>query len=130
MAGPSAAHLAPASLLYLSHWLLELFLGLIKLRGRYQHETPGSRSPRSEMYVRHHAFSILALALLGFLVWHDGIESTPFGLHCSAVFTIFHGGAVFSFLYAYVTGAIPFGKVLVPHFPFFAGFLLHCCRVL
>ena len=53
--------------LYLSHAALELVLGCIKLRGRYAHEPPGSRTPRSAMYVRHHAFSLLSSALLGWL---------------------------------------------------------------
>ena len=60
-----------ANYLFLSHAILELVLGAIKLRGRYAHETPSSRSARSAMYVRHHAFSLLALSLLGYFVWRD-----------------------------------------------------------
>ena len=54
---------------YLTHSALELVLGAIKLRGRYQHEAVGSRLPRSEMYTRHHGASILSLALLSWLVY-------------------------------------------------------------
>eukprot|EP00965_Chrysotila_dentata_P206693 6183680-Pleurochrysis_carterae.AAC.2 len=51
--------------LYLSHALLELVLGLLKLRGRYAHEKPRSKPQRSEMYTRHHGGALLALALQG-----------------------------------------------------------------
>ena len=44
-------------------------MGIIKLRGRYAHESPTERGERSRMYVRHHAFSLLALTLLGGLAW-------------------------------------------------------------
>ena len=111
--------------LYLAHTLLELFLGLIKLRGRYQHEAPGSKAPRSEMYTRHHGCTILALALLGFFVWYDSATDTRHGTQSSAVLALFHGGATLSFLYAYLHGAIPFGKVCMPHGPFAIAFLAH-----
>ena len=77
------------------------------------------------MYCRHHGFTILALALLGFFVWYDGAANTRHGIQCSAVLALFHGGATLSFLYAYVHGAIPFAKVCLPHGPFAIAFLLH-----
>ena len=87
------------STLYLSHTALEVVLGAIKLRGRYQHEAAGSRSPRSEMYTRHHGSSILALALLSYLVYtHDCIDS-DIGRSASCVLAVFHWGAVLSFLH-------------------------------
>eukprot|EP00040_Diaphanoeca_grandis_P000507 m.15626 g.15626 ORF g.15626 m.15626 type:complete len:127 (+) comp10661_c1_seq1:75-455(+) len=113
------------TVLYLSHVILEFALGCLKLRGRYQHETPGSRSPRSAMYVRHHGWSLLSLALLGALVlWRDLID-TETGLIVSLACTVFHGGAVVAFLQAWADGAIPFAKVIVPHTPYAIGFAYH-----
>jgi hypothetical protein len=37
---------------YAAHTLLELALGLMKLRGRYQHEADGVASPLTQMCVR------------------------------------------------------------------------------
>ena len=76
---------AALDVLFIGHTLLELWLGMIKLRGRYQHEAPGSKTPRSEMYTRHHGASILALALLGYFVWARGLANTPTGQMASAV---------------------------------------------
>ena len=60
---------------YLARTAVEVCLGLIKLRGRYQHESPGERSAKSAMYVRHHAASILSLAALSGLVQWRGLIS-------------------------------------------------------
>jgi hypothetical protein len=117
------------SVLYLAHAVLELILGAIKLRGRYQHETPGARLPRSEMYTRHHGFSILSLSLLGYLVWLHDLTDSPTGRAASAVLALFHGGAVVSFLYAWSQGGIPLSKVIVPHSPFALGFSFHALRL-
>ena len=114
-----------ANYLFLSHAILELVLGAIKLRGRYAHETPSSRSARSAMYVRHHAFSLLALSLLGYFVWRDDAADTPAGRDASWIFFVFHGGAVAAFTHAWANGAIPLGKVVVPHLPFAVAFLAH-----
>ena len=114
-----------ASWLYLAHVVLELALGAIKLRGRYAHESPGSRSPRSAMYVRHHASSLLSLALLGHLVWVNDVVDTPTGRAASAVLFVFHGGAVAAFAHAWASDAIGMGKVIVPHLPFAAAFAVH-----
>ena len=123
---PSPSH--ALILLYVAHTLLEVVLGAMKLRGRYQHEAPGSRSARSEMYARHHGFSLLALALLGGLVWWHNMIDTPTGQGASAVLALFHGGAVAAFLQTYAVGAIPLTKVVVPHLPFAVGFALHAFR--
>ena len=77
------------------------------------------------MYTRHHGCTILALALLGFFVWYDSATDTRHGTQSSAVLALFHGGATLSFLYAYLHGAIPFGKVCMPHGPFAVAFLAH-----
>ena len=114
-----------ADALYLAHVLLELALGAIKLRGRYAHEAPGSRSARSAMYVRHHAASLLSLALLGWLVWRADAVDTPAGQSASAVLCVFHGGAVAAFVHAWAGGAIPLAKVVVPHLPFAVAFAVH-----
>ena len=111
--------------LYMTHALLELALGAIKLRGRYAHETPGSRSARSAMYVRHHGFSLLALALLGFCVLVNGDVHTLIGAYNSLAFFLFHGGACAAFSLAWADGAIPFRKVCVPHLPWAVGFAAH-----
>ena len=116
---------AAANALYLAHAVLELVLGVLKLRGRYQHETPGQRSPRSAMYVRHHGFALLSLAYLGALVWWRGLVNTTVGGDVSIVLMLFHGGAVFAFRPAWEAGAIPTAKLLLPHFPFAFGFLWH-----
>ena len=119
-----AAHLW-LDVLYVSHTLLELALGSIKLRGRYQHEAPGSRSPRSQMYTRHHGCSILSLALLSWLVWQHGDLNGPVGRGASAVLAVFHGGAVAAFAHAWASGAIPLSKVLMPHSPYALAFAWH-----
>ena len=116
----------PLDSLYFAHTVLEIFLGLIKfVRGRYQHEAVGSRTGRGAMYVRHHGSSILALALLSGLVLYHGVVDSETGRCASAVLAVFHGGAVWSFLYAWVEKAIPLQKVLVPHLPFAVAFTLH-----
>ena len=79
---------------YAAHAVVELILGALKLRGRYAHEAPGSRSGKSKMYVRHHGASLLAHALLGALVLHAGLVDTRVGQGASLVLATFHGGAV------------------------------------
>jgi len=116
---------AALDVLFIGHTLLELWLGMIKLRGRYQHEAPGSKTPRSEMYTRHHGASILALALLGYFVWARGLANTPTGQMASAVLATFHGGATIAFIHAWCCGAIPFAKVIIPHLPFAVAFAWH-----
>lgn len=146
--------------LYLSHIVLEIFLGAIKLRGRCvlklafhltfcayslnlsrvsalcapltadAHETPGSRSGAAAMYVRHHAFSILSMTALSYIVWSHNMVDTALGRQASAALALFHGGAVGSFTYAWSGGAIKFRKVLVPHLPHAVGFALHALSMI
>jgi len=92
---------------YAAHALTELILGALKLRGRYAHEAPGSRSGKSKMYVRHHAASLLAHALLGALVLHAGLVDTRVGQGASLVLATFHGGAVGAAFTAFAAGELP-----------------------
>ena len=110
---------------YAAHAVVELILGALKLRGRYAHEAPGSRSGKSKMYVRHHAASLLAHALLGALVLHAGLVDTRVGQGASLVLATFHGGAVGAAFTAWMTGELPIWKVFVPHSPFAIIFLVH-----
>ena len=50
---------------------------------------------------------------------------TPAGRDASWIFFVFHGGAVAAFTHAWANGAIPLGKVVVPHLPFAVAFLAH-----
>jgi hypothetical protein len=112
-------------LLYAAHTCLELVLGLMKLRGRYQHEQPGQRSARSEMYVRHHASALLSLALLSALTQTKGLIDSEAGEIVNAVLGCFHTGAVLSFAHAWARSrSFPAVKVLVPHGPFAVAFVL------
>lgn len=114
--------------LYIAHAVLELILGLLKLRGRYSHEAPGARSAKSAMYVRHHGFSLLALALLGYLIWRAEAVNSPTGAAVSLVLFVFHGGAVAAFTHAWACGEIPLAKIVVPHLPFAVAFALHAMQ--
>lgn len=111
--------------LYLVHTILELVLGLMKLRGRYSHEGRAVKPARDQMYTRHHGFSLLALALLGGMVWWRGAYATELGDVSSRVLATFHGGAVLAFGHTCALGAVEFKKVLIPHAPFAVGFALH-----
>lgn len=126
---PAVAHGAVGGIdfldvIFISHTLLETWLGLIKLRGRYQHEAT-NKPIRSAAYTRHHGASILALALLSHLVYSRGLVRSPTGQLASAVLATFHGGAVASFTHAWLSGAMPFTKILIPHGPYAAFFAWH-----
>jgi len=135
--------------LFLTHALLEIGLGALKLRGRYAHEppldAPGGRGARGAMYVRHHGCALIALGALGLGLWADpflhlagggrrypaglffappGLDLllSPFGLLAVACLLLLHVGAVGVFAHAWVSGAIPLKKVLLPHGPFALGF--------
>ena len=73
--GTPRSHTTPATGL-ISRPAAQAALGAIKLRGHYAHESPTARGERLRMYVRHHAFSLLALTLLGGLAW-SCVESKP-----------------------------------------------------
>ena len=77
------------------------------------------------MYVRHHAFSLLALALLGYYVWRNSWVNTQVGECASVVLFVFHGGAVAAFTHTWASREIPLAKIVVPHLPFAIAFALH-----
>lgn len=114
-----------ANLLYVAHTLAELGLGLVKLRGHYAHEDVGDRPLQSQLYVRHHGAALLALALLGGLVWRRNLVHTETGQIASAALAVFHLGAVAANAYAWLQGAVRATKILVPHGPFAVAFVWH-----
>ena len=119
-------NMTPAEFLYLAHTVLELILGMLKLRGRYAHEAGRAVRPeRDRMYVRHHGFSLLALAQLGGIVWWRSATATELGAVASIVLATFHGGAVLAFAYTFSLGAVDLKKVFIPHAPFAVAFALH-----
>ena len=78
-------------LLFLVHTVVEIGLGLVKLRGRYAgFEMP----PGAEKFARHHGVSLLSLALLGGLVLFRRSWAGPEGLLASTVLAFFHLGCV------------------------------------
>merc|ERR1712129_349747 len=107
--------------------LTELGLGIVKLRGHYAHEDPTARPLQSQLYVRHHAAALLALALLGGLVWQRGLVHTETGAIASATLATFHVGAVIANAYSWLQGAVKAIKILVPHGPFALAFVWHAC---
>eukprot|EP00933_Yihiella_yeosuensis_P038523 TRINITY_DN32458_c0_g1_i2.p1 TRINITY_DN32458_c0_g1~~TRINITY_DN32458_c0_g1_i2.p1 ORF type:complete len:145 (-),score=11.89 TRINITY_DN32458_c0_g1_i2:92-526(-) len=114
-----------ANLLYASHTLVELGLGLVKLRGYYAHEDPLTRPLSSQLYVRHHAAALLSLSLLGGLVLHRGLVNEETGWIASVVLAVFHIGAVIANVWAWILGAATMTKIVMPHLPFALGFLWH-----
>ena len=118
--------MAAWDLVYLAHVMLETVLGAMKLRGRYSHQPKGARTDeRTAAYVRHHGFSLLAHALLGWLVWQRGRVHSETGRMASSVLALFHGGPVAAFALAWHRGAMPTAKILVPHAPFALLFAWH-----
>lgn len=118
-------HREAVDALYLAHAVLELALGLVKLRGHYEHER-GPKPVRTKAYVRHHGVSLLSLSLLGSLAWWHGLaHDAKAGFVMSICFGVFHGGAVASNGAACLVGAVPLRKVVLPHGPLAALFFWH-----
>jgi hypothetical protein len=118
-------------LLFLCHFLLELVLGAVKLRGTYS----GVVLPEgTDRFVRHHGVSLLAIALLGGLVWWRRLGETQTGSLASVVLAAFHAGCVAVMLHAYALGsgdaAAAKGaiKVMAMHAPFALAFAAHSLR--
>lgn len=106
-----------ARLLYLTHCLLELILGGIKLlRGTY---SGFDMPPGAEKFARHHGVALLSLALLSALVLMRGRTETEAGEICSTCLAFFHGGAVAVMMHALNT------KVVLLHAPWAIGFAWH-----
>ena len=120
-----------APLLFLAHFLLELALGAVKMRGTYS----GTTMPEgTERFVRHHGVSLLAIALLGGLVWWRRLANTQTGSLASVVLAAFHAGCVAVMCHAFVSGggdaAAAKGavKVMAMHAPFAVAFAVHALR--
>ena len=106
-----------ANAIYLSHALLELALGGIKLRGKYGGcpDMPDC-APK---FARHHGVSLLAIALLGFLVWQRNLANTETGALVSVVLAFFHSACVAVMIHALNL------KVVAIHAPFAIAFVWH-----
>ena len=92
-------------LLFLAHFLLELVLGAVKLRGTYSGVT---LPDGTERFVRHHGVSLLAIALLGGLVWWRKLADTQTGSLASVVLAAFHAGCVAVMCHAFAESlAVP-----------------------
>ena len=77
--------------LYVTHALVELVLGALKLRGSYSGLTMPDEATK---FARHHGMALLALALLSGECARRGLASTAAGGLCSFVLAFFHTGAV------------------------------------
>ena len=106
-----------AALLYLAHALLEFALGGIKLRGTYS-GIP-DMPPAGAKFARHHGCALLALALLGFLVWQRKLVHTETGAVVSLVLAAFHSACVLVMVHALNL------KVVLIHAPFAVAFIIH-----
>ena len=104
--------------LYLAHFLLELVLGALKLRGTYS-GIDMSCAPGSAKFARHHGVSLLAIALLGGEVLRRRMCDSVTGEVASFVLASFHTGCVLVMLHAINL------KVVAIHAPFAIGFWWH-----
>ena len=102
--------------LYIAHAILEVVLGVIKLRGRYADMPMPDGAAK---FARHHGVCLIALALLGGECARRRLINTPTGALCSLVLCVFHAGAVLVMVYDLHL------KVLVLHTPFAIGFFWH-----
>ena len=111
--------------LYLVHAILELGLGAMKLRGRYDGQKEAG--PEAKL-IQHHGVALLALALLGGLVWYCKLGETETGQITSAVLCFFHAGAAAVHAHAWSTGSAKSASVFAMHLPFALLFLLDAFR--
>ena len=107
--------------LYLLHFLVELILGAIKMRGTYS-GLDASCAPSIAKFARHHGVSLMALALLSFEVWRRDLIRTPTGSIVSLVLAFFHTGTMLVMIHAINI------RVVLIHVPFAAGFWMHTLR--
>ena len=108
----------PVYLLYLAHFLVELALGAVKLRGTYS-GIDISCAPGAEKFARHHGVSLIALACLGGEVLRRDAFDSEVADVVSSVLALFHAGTMFVMLHALNW------KVVAIHLPFALGFLAH-----
>lgn len=101
--------------LYVMHFVVELILGAIKLRGTYS----GVECPGIAKFARHHGVSLLALAALGGLVLYRRLEHTVTGEVASSALAVFHAGTMGVMIHA-----LNF-KVVAIHAPFALAFGWH-----
>jgi hypothetical protein len=106
--------------LYITHALVELALGALKLRGSYAGLTTPDEAAR---FVRHHGLGLLALALLSGECARRGLTSTAAGGLCSLVLAFFHTGAVVVLTYEQHFEAVAL------HVPFAAAFAIHAAAM-
>jgi hypothetical protein len=112
-------------MLFVAHALLELVLGAMKLRGRY--EGQAEAGPEAK-FIRHHGVALLALAMLGGLVWWRMLVETETGRLASTVLFTFHGGATAVHAHAWAAGSVKSAATFAMHLPFAIGFLLDALR--
>ena len=110
-------------LLYLAHFLLELVLGGVKLKGSYSPLDLASCSDgtaeAAAKFCRHHGVSLLAIAALGGIVLARRLTNTATGEVVSLVLSLFHAGAVAVMVHA------SHWPVAATHAPFAIAFAWH-----
>jgi hypothetical protein len=111
--------------MFVAHAVLELMLGAMKLRGRYEGQAVAGPEAK---FIRHHGVALLALALLGGLVWWRKLVETETGRLASAVLFSFHGGAAAVHAHAWADGSVKSAATFAMHLPFAIGFLLDALR--
>ena len=117
-AGPDVQVQTRAVVLYLTHTMLELVLGWMKVfKGSYSGlDDIGDMPLGAEKFARHHGIALLSLALLSGLVLARGLTKSETGEVCSLVLAFFHVGAVAIMVHALNL------KVVALHVPFALGF--------
>lgn len=114
-------NLASSKVLFIAHAVLELVLGAMKIRGRYEGQAVAGPEAK---FIRHHGVALLALAILGGLVWWRKLVETETGRLASTVLFAFHGGAAAVHAHAWVAGSVKSAATFAMHLPFAIGFLL------
>ena len=111
--------------LFIAHSILELILGSIKLRGRYEDQP--AAGPEAK-FIRHHGVSLVSLALLGALVWWKRLIETETGRLASCVLCFFHAAASAVHAHALFSGSTKSASTLAMHLPFALAFLFDATR--
>ena len=114
-----------AAMLFLVHALLELVLGAMKLRGRYEGQS--AAGPEAK-FIRHHGVALLSLAMLGGLVWWRKLVDTETGKVVSMTLFAFHGGAAAVHAHAWADGSVKSASTFAMHLPFALGFMMDAMR--
>jgi len=117
--------LSSANVLFLVHAVLELVLGAMKLRGRYEGQKEAGPEAK---FIQHHGVALLALALLGAVVWYRKLGDTETGRLASTVLCFFHAGAAAVHAHAWSAGSHKSASTLAMHLPFALAFLVDALR--